>query len=462
MGNKSNNQLNKKYIFDKLNKTINSFTSSDNCSFDDDKKNKNSKRKQKSKNLKAKYKLKKHKNIINNNEMNEKIIESSLSITDFLINNIIDKKYGKKPLPDADLINSVLIFPDLSVNEGFDFQNQKEFCDKLLYNGLNNFKNDYYEYESKKRQMKNRNIYNNPFFFNNNENPVSTEKIFVNDNYELNNENIRQLSYDFNGNKNNDCLYMQKRIITSRKNKGKKELDNSNKRRRYYSNVKKNNKKDEEYDDNPYIEKNKDIEKGVSHNIKINYIKSINNVPNINKGNYVKKKIYIFHKNGNILKSKEIKNNININKSNDKIKRNEIKVIDNIPKKEQKIIYIKKKIRTISNDGKNNRKNNSYNKIKNKSNKSKYSIDINNSYVTNIPQEENNKIKNYQNFNIKNKINNNFIFNDKNNIEFKNELKKLEFEDNKILNNLKILSLKDYLDKETKMIKNNRNNKKEE
>ena len=164
MGNKSNNQLNKKYIFDKLNKTINSFTSSDNCSFDDDKKNKNSKRKQKSKNLKAKYKLKKHKNIINNNEMNEKIIESSLSITDFLINNIIDKKYGKKPLPDADLINSVLIFPDLSVNEGFDFQNQKEFCDKLLYNGLNNFKNDYYEYESKKRQMKNRNIYNNPFF----------------------------------------------------------------------------------------------------------------------------------------------------------------------------------------------------------------------------------------------------------------------------------------------------------
>ena len=128
----------------------------------------------------------------------------------------------------------------------------------------------------------------------------------------------------------------------------------------------------------------------------------------------------------------------------------------------QQYSYIKKKIRTISNDGKNNRKNNSYNKIKNKSNKSKYSIDINNSYVTNIPQEENNKIKKYQNFNIKNKINNNFIFNDKNNIEFKNELKKLEFEDNKILNNLKILSLKDYLDKETKMIKNNRNNKKEE
>ena len=236
MGNKPNNQLNKKYIFDKLNKTINSFTSSDNCSFDEDKKNKNPKRKQKSKNPKAKYKLKRHKNIINNNEMKEKIIESSLSITDFLINNIIDKKYGQKPLPEADLINSILIFPDLSANEGFDFQNQKEFYDKMLYNGLNNFKNDYYEYGNKKRPNNNRNINNNHVFFNNNENPVSTEKIFVNDNNELNNENIRQLSYDFNGNKNNDWLYIPKRIITSRNNKGKKELDNSNKRRRYYSN----------------------------------------------------------------------------------------------------------------------------------------------------------------------------------------------------------------------------------
>ena len=178
MGTKSNNQLNQKHIFDELNKTINSFTSSDDCSF----RNENRKQKIKTKN-KTVYKLKKHKKIINNNEMNEKIIESSLLISNFLINNIIDKKNMQRPIPDTDFINSILLFQDLSINEGFYFKNQKEFYDKLIYNGLNDYLKEYIENKdneiNKKAKNINKNI-NEKNYFVNQDIPVSFEKIFVN------------------------------------------------------------------------------------------------------------------------------------------------------------------------------------------------------------------------------------------------------------------------------------------
>ena len=154
MGNNSDKHSRKKHIYEELNKSIDSFTSCDNYSNnDDDNKRRRTKRK-KTNNFKSKYKLKKHKQIINNKEVNQKLIESSLIISDFLINNIINKNIYQRPLPDTHILNSLLIFPDLFKNEALVIKNQKECCDQLIYNGLNNYKKEYKQYEINKKKIK--------------------------------------------------------------------------------------------------------------------------------------------------------------------------------------------------------------------------------------------------------------------------------------------------------------------
>ena len=181
MGNDENKKTKRRHIYDELNKSIDSFTSCDDYCSDDNVKKKRSNLKSKNKE-RTKYKIQKHKKFSNDEQLNNKIIESSLLLSDFLINNIINKNEGSRPLPDTNLLNSMLLFPGLFSNEGFQIENQREYCDQLLLNGLNKYKKEYKEFEkNKKKENISFDYYSN--------NPVSTKKVFVNDTYNINLEN---------------------------------------------------------------------------------------------------------------------------------------------------------------------------------------------------------------------------------------------------------------------------------
>ena len=141
MGSDSNKHVNKRHIYDELNKSIDSFTSCDDYSHSDDDNKKQRQNKKSKKNYKLKYKIKKHKNI-NDNEINIKFIESSLQVSNFLINNIINKDIGERLLPDTNLLNSLIMYPDLFQNEELQLKNQKEYCDKMIFNGLKKYKKE--------------------------------------------------------------------------------------------------------------------------------------------------------------------------------------------------------------------------------------------------------------------------------------------------------------------------------
>ena len=49
--------------------------------------------------------------------MNKELIESSLLISDFLINNIINKNTNKRKLPDTNMANSMILIFYLFDNE---------------------------------------------------------------------------------------------------------------------------------------------------------------------------------------------------------------------------------------------------------------------------------------------------------------------------------------------------------
>ena len=201
MGNKANKQDKRRHIYDELNKSIDDFTSCDDYSNTDEefKKGKNKRNKSKDKS-KSKYKIKKHKKITYENKINKTLIESSLLISDFLINNIINKDAGQRPLPDANLTQSLLFFPDLFNNEGLDLDNQKEYCDKLTYDGINNFIKEYKEFNMNHKKENKTELFIN--------NPVFTEKIFTNNDFNevnkiniINDFNNRKPSYDIIDNK---------------------------------------------------------------------------------------------------------------------------------------------------------------------------------------------------------------------------------------------------------------------
>ena len=527
MGNNSNNRANKKHIYDELNKSIDSFTSCDDYSHsDDDNKRKKQKRKTKN-NYKLKYKLKKHKNY-NNNELNIKLIESSLQVSNFLINNIINKDIGERPLPDANLLNSLIMYPNLFCNEGLNLKEQKEFGDKMIYDGLNKYKKEYKIYElNKKSQNTNFDYFNNY--------PVSTEKIYVNninntkefnneENNKNNNENnctpvkYKKKTFDKIHSRNSKIInYIeQPKTIDYNKKYEKflyKEKENKiyNIHKDYFTQNKIKNNDSINFNDNPFLEKNqKNIEE-------INHIKNgINNNSNemnnkiykkinINKGKNVRKKIFINKNINNISTSKNYKNSFN---NDDDSSLNNIKIKNNKKKSSEKIKYdininnnisgkdilsnksrktnvkinknVKRKIKINNNDEIKNKRSNTFelnnsniknikkikinNEYKNKnefSNSSNY-IERNNSFniVKNKPVRESNKIQKLSNFNIENnqKIN---LFNPNKNFEFKSEYKKSQIylngnnDEDKILNDLTKSSLKDFLNKETKIIKEN-------
>ena len=524
MGSDSNKHVNKRHIYDELNKSIDSFTSCDDYSHSDDDNKKQKQNKKSKKNYKLKYKIKKHKNI-NDNEMNIKFIESSLQVSNFLINNIINKDIGERLLPDTNLLNSLIMYPDFFQNEELQLKNQKEYCDKMIFNGLKKYKKEYKIYEINKRSHN----LNNEYFYNN---PVSKEKIYVNNIVNnLNDINNEKINEDINTpfeykksnldkmksrNKDNNSPNFiehvdryQKNIYNEKKNKKYIKKD-------YFSQNNNNNNKNNnsfDFNDNPFKEESQNNTFKV--NLEINEINSKENENNIkidkkiyiNKGKNIRKKVFLNKKVDNIFLSKNYKNSFNSNNNdlwevniknknnliyNGKINRNDINIIKNnlinkndiSPKKINVNINknVKRKIKIYNNDDKkdkrsktidSNKSNNKNINIINNINKSRHKdifshssnyIEKNNSFdiSNNKHTWENNKIEKSSNFNIKKNQKNHNINpnNNNNNIEFKSEFKKsqLYFRDNnddEIIDELTKSSLKDFLNKETKIIKEN-------
>ena len=339
MGNDENKKTKRSHIYDELNKTIDSFTSCDDYYSDDNTKKKRSNFKSKNK-YRTKYKIQKHKQFSNDEQLNNKLIESSLLLSDFLINNIINKDEGQRPLPDTNLVNSLLLFPGLFDNEGFQIENQREYCDQLLLNGLNKYKKEYKEYEMNKKKE------DISFDYCTN-NPVSTEKNFVNDTYNINlenkinknennyqyinddikyniedktqNENMENKNKNNNNNIENDSdsdniLYQPKKIkninkypIYKNSIKINKERYINNKADFYSNNIENNNiiNNDKIKGNKSYDEDEKVKNKSINNYPKKETSKTKNKTININKGNYIRKKKFI--------NKKEFKNDINDN-----------------------------------------------------------------------------------------------------------------------------------------------------
>ena len=158
MGSKSTNSNKRRHIYDELNRTIDSFKSYDNYSqIDDEIKTKRNHRDK----IKRKYRLKKHKKL--NKELNKELIESSLLISDFLINNIINKNTNKRNLPDTNMVNSMILISDLLDNEeALKMGKQIEYCEQIINNGINDYKN-IYKNSQKNKQLDSENKNNTSF-----------------------------------------------------------------------------------------------------------------------------------------------------------------------------------------------------------------------------------------------------------------------------------------------------------
>ena len=300
MGSKSSKSNKKRHIYDELNKTIDSFNSFDDYSRSDDEiKNIINK-------TKKKHKIKKHKRI--RKELNNELIESSIIISDFLINNIINKNNNRRQLPDTNSVNSLLLINNFFGNdeERLKINEQMNFCEKIINNGINNYKAGYKNY-----QMSNK--YQN-----------------------LNNDNI-PYNYSYN-------IQMKKnRVPDSReenKNINKTEIDFDKKNKSEFENISNNNINNNNQSFASYLYKPKQIKNFINKNItskrfenKNNKLTHINDEENIenniqnkkiinnNKGYYIKKKQFLNQSpNFLLLKNKDKENVINLSNLDNKKK----------------------------------------------------------------------------------------------------------------------------------------------
>ena len=472
MGSKSSKSNKKRHIYDELNKTIDSFNSFDDYSRSDDEiKNIINK-------TKNKHKIKKHKRI--RKELNNELIESSIIISDFLINNIINKNNNRRQLPDTNSVNSLLLINNFFGNdeERLKINEQMNFCEKIINNGINNYKAGYKNY-----QMSNK--YQN-----------------------LNNDNI-PYNYSYN-------IQMKKnRVPDSReenKNINKTEIDFAIKNKSEFENISNNNINNNNQSFASYLYKPKQIKNFINKNItskrfqnKNNQSTHINDEENIenniqnkiiinnNKGYYIKKKQFLNQSpNFLLLKNKDKENVINLSnldnkkkytndinniriycKKNKKYARNNNVYLneennisaDNIKKKSINEILKQEDIKKVQEN--NFKLNNTQDIIKNKRENFNEINRIEKSTNLNILNQNNNlnikpynisknKIEKSSNFNISK---NNNISN-KNNIEFESEYRKsklyLNEENNynlKLLDNLNKSSLKDFVNKQAQRIR---------
>ena len=142
MGNNSPKSNKRKHIYDELNKKIDSFNSKDEYPLNE---NEIWSKKKDSSILKSKrkYEIKKRKKI--ETDLEKELIESSILISDFLSNNLISKQTNRRALPDTNVVNSLLLIPDIFGKEkkGIKFINQINYCEQIISKGINDFKKEY-------------------------------------------------------------------------------------------------------------------------------------------------------------------------------------------------------------------------------------------------------------------------------------------------------------------------------
>ena len=474
MGNNSPKLNKRKHIYEELNKTIDSFNSNDNYPLTDDeiwsKKKTPSKLK-----LKKGYKIKKRKKI--ETELNNELIESSILISDFITNNLINKKTNRRALPDTNMVNSLLVMDDLFwMEDGIKMNKQMDYCEQIINNGINDCKkefkgfseNDSLSFEEKNKKNSSNQVMNNKIeFISDNFNKYEKMNINKSKNQNLkgNNYNNKNLSFG-------SYLYKPKQVKT---------YINKNKFKNNFTENKiqlKDNQKLFEINPNNNIINNK------------NKILIGNN-----KGKYIKKKIFIplsprnNRDKGNRINFTNIENNIkdindfnnkeiyndNYKNNNTNIQNKREKSYDNIKKNYYNKIT-NKEIRRRIDDDDDFKLSNTQNII----NKKDYFNDINQiekSYNFKIPNKDNNinnfkpyktsknKIEKSTNFNIIDDVKQKYkskesLPNIKNNIELESEYRKSkkflneELNNNeKLIKNLNNSSLKEFVNKKAKEIR---------
>lgn len=321
MGNDSLNANKRKHIYKELNRTIDSFQSNgDNSDSDEEKKVK------KKKAIKTNNNFNRIKPEKLNKELKKELIESSIIISDFLLNNIINKNTNRKSLPDANIVNSLLLIEE----KGWKMDKQMDYCEQLLNYRSNNNNSGY-----KANSINNKNKYSSrdSLSFNSGssvENSLTKSKIFKNDNfYETKKNDIKTDENEIIKLTNNN---KDKMNILHNKTELKLNIKNN------FNYVKENN------DNNFNIDNNNNKVKGFS-----NYLYRPKQVKNyINKSEFINKLI-----------QEKIKNNENKNftefNSNRNIFNNKSQIIYS------KDNYLKKKLY-----------NNNFSKISGLGNKNKY------------------------------------------------------------------------------------------
>ena len=511
MGNNSPKSNKRKHIYEELNKTIDSFNSNDNYPLTDDeiwsKKKTPSKLK-----LKKGYKIKKRKKI--ETELNNELIESSILISDFITNNLINKKTNRRALPDTNMVNSLLVMDDLFwMEDGIKMNKQMDYCEQIINNGINDCKKEFKgfsENDSLSFEEKNKN---------NSSNQVMNNKIeFITDNFnKYEKMNINKSKNDNLKGKSNDFYKNNKFKINKKIENDDSDESNTEDNNKYKN--KDNNYNNKNLSFGSYLYKPKQIKTYINKNkFKNNFTENkiqskenqklfeknpnnniINNKNKIlignNKGKYIKKKIFIplsprnNRDKGNRINFTNIENNIkdindfnnkeiyndNYKNNNTNIQNKREKSYDNIKKNYYNKIT-NKEIRRRIDDDDDFQLSNTQNII----NKKDYFNDINQiekSYNFKIANKDNN-INNFKPYKAsKNKIEKSTYFNIiddvkqkykskeslpniKNNIELESEYRKSKIflneelnNNEKLIKNLNNSSLKEFVNKKAKEIR---------
>ena len=465
----------KRHIYDELNKSIDSFTSCDDISD-----NENIINRLNNKKTKTIFTLKNRKKFNATKDINNKVIQGSLNIADLLINNIIEKNDNERKLPDCNLLYSLCVFTEFREKNGFELDSQFNNCNRMSKVAFKRYESDYKKFiKLKNNKLNNRNIarnLNSSYESNESNNKkqnngrqgLSTGRIKTNINVDKdcdkNNEDQEEFSSYMskkNRNRNYTMIDNQKRI------------DNSADK---YNNIIKKKKKLFLLDENPYIDdlKIKNIRREETGNFN-------KNNHNQFKENEINKETQKFNELFVLKNNKEISNNNNCNNKNKIPQIKNKKVYSN----ESEIIY--KPINDTNYSIHNHQNSQNSNKLQKinyhstKNIKKNYKVRRNDDFmficnktpkITKSNNKKNqpiyvhpktpNRIAKNNTFSIIDKIDKTdfYVNNTYNNIysnktKIENGYRKSKISSKKNINTNSDNPLKDYLDKEISIIKNN-------
>ena len=463
----------KKHIYDEYNRSVDSFTSCDDISDNENIKNRRIKNK-----TKSSFRLKNRKKFNVNKDIDNKVIQGSLNIANFLINNIIEKDENERKLPDCNILYSLNIFTEFREKKGFELNNQFNDCDKLNKIAFKRYVSDYKKFiKMKNNKIKNQFIAKNLNSSNesseknqkyNERKGLSTDRIKTN----INNYSNYNKNYD-NSEENSSYISKKNRYRNYTMINNQKKLDNSADK---YNNIIEKKKKLFLLDDNPYMTDLK---------MKNNRQEEIDNMYNYNVSEFKEK---TYDENTKFKGLNLLKNNKEVN-NNDYNNKTKIPQIKNKKQYSKESEIVSKPINNLSYQTNNYQNNHSNKKFdyndsySPKNSKKNYITRKNNDLAivgnkTPKSSKSNNKINKsiqrkyfYVNCKTPNKItkNNDFSIVDKidsnanntcnnintNNIKLESEFKKSKINYKNNINNYMDNTLKDYLDKEISIIKQN-------